>query len=123
MSKASEQVSDFHAKFNFPANRTGRAAAPGDGLANFRVALLREEFNEYRYAVDDCDAVSVADALGDMLYVIYGTALTYGIDLDAVVDEIHRSNMTKSPSATGKAAKGPDYSPPNLAAVRSADRG
>lgn len=60
------------------------------------------------------------DALGDMVFVIYGTALSYGIDLDAVVAEIHRSNMTKErvpgmeyPSKC--VVKGADFSPPNLA--------
>ena len=113
-SRAAQQVLAFHHKFSFPATPLGPPRAPDDGLKALRAQLLIEEATEYLEALSTDDVVGIADALGDMLYVIYGTALTYGIDLDAVVDEIHRSNMSKETSATGKAKKGADYSPPNL---------
>ena len=54
----------------------------------------------------------------------YGTAHVYGIDLDAVLDEVHASNMTKLGAdgrpirrADGKVLKGPGYRPPDIAAV------
>jgi len=71
-------------------------------------------------AVAEPNKVKVADALGDLLYVVYGAALEWGIPLDDVVAEIHRSNMTKDVGATradGKITKGPGYEPPDLAAV------
>jgi hypothetical protein len=52
--------------------------------------------------------------LGDLVYVVYGAALHFGINLDAVVQEIHRSNITKSPAGNGKAVKGPRYEPPAI---------
>ena len=68
--------------------------------------------------------VDIADALGDMLVVIYGTAAAYGINLDAVVREIHASNMTKvQPDGSvlrredGKIMKPEGYRPPNLAEI------
>lgn len=68
--------------------------------------------------------VDISDALGDMLVVIYGTAAAYGIDLDAIVREIHRSNMTKvQPDGSvlrdeyGKVLKPEGYVPPNLAPI------
>ena len=62
------------------------------------------------------DLIKIADAIGDILYFVYGDAVAYGIPVIPVFNEIHRSNMTKSPclDKDGKAVKGLDYSPPNL---------
>ena len=64
--------------------------------------------------------IAVADALGDLLVVVYGTACAFGINMDPISDEIHRSNMTKfiggvKKTAAGKYLKGDHYSAPNLA--------
>lgn len=59
----------------------------------------------------------VADALADLLYVVIGSALQWGIPLERVLAEVHRSNMTKTAGdkrADGKILKGPGYSPPDL---------
>ncbi len=48
------------------------------------------------------------------MYVVYGSALRVGIDLDTLLAEVHRSNMTKTPAGDGKAIKGPNYEPPAL---------
>lgn len=118
---ASVPVLEFHQHFGLPARHT-----PVDRLAqtevDLRRRLLTEEYREYLTAADADDLVSVADALADMVYVIYGTALHYGIDLDAVIAEVHRSNMTKTGHDGGKAVKGPGYQPPDLAAVLHAQR-
>ncbi|MGW8180765.1 MAG: pyrophosphohydrolase domain-containing protein [bacterium] len=90
--------------------------------ARLRVDLIQEEFErELMPAWRAQDFVAVADALGDLAYVVYGAAISIGIDLDSVVDEIHRSNMTKlNPDGTpvlredGKILKGPNYEPPIL---------
>lgn len=73
------------------------------------------------YEFKDVDLVQVADALGDLDYVIAGSALVFGIPLSEVVAEIHRSNMTKlGPDGKpiydgeGKVQKGPNYEPPRL---------
>ena len=65
--------------------------------------------------------VDVADALVDMLYVIYGACLEFGINADAVFDEIHKSNMSKLGAdgkpiyrEDGKVLKGPDFFEPNI---------
>jgi len=70
------------------------------------------------------NGVEVADALGDLIYVIYGFALEMGYDLRAVVEEIHASNLTKLGADgkpiyrdDGKVLKGPNYREPNLPAV------
>jgi predicted HAD superfamily Cof-like phosphohydrolase len=62
----------------------------------------------------------LADALGNLLYVVFGTAVECGIDIEPIVDEIHKSNMTKDGGglrADGKVLKGPGYVAPDIAAV------
>jgi predicted HAD superfamily Cof-like phosphohydrolase len=66
-----------------------------DQVKELRCALIEEEAAEFRAAVEDGDIVAVADAIADLLYVVYGAALTFGIPAHAVFTEVHRSNMTK----------------------------
>lgn len=96
-----------------------------------RMALITEEVAELRLALEGLDkhgkklseeekTIAVADALGDICYVVAGAAVTWGIDLGGCFDEIHRSNMTKTPGnkrADGKILKGENYDPPNLKRV------
>jgi len=85
-----------------------------------RVALIEEELDELREALSAGSAVGVADALADLTYVIIGAAITWGIPLAEVFDEVHRSNMTKSGGgrrADGKVQKGPNYRRPDVAGV------
>ena len=116
-----EQVREFHETYGLPiADR--QAFLPDEDERLLRYSLLREEWREYQDAEEADSVIEIADALGDMVCVIYGTALSYGIDLDAVVAEIHRSNMTKErdPSMTYPAknvVKGPGFSPPDIAAA------
>jgi predicted HAD superfamily Cof-like phosphohydrolase len=64
-------------------------------LAGLSIALIAEEFNELIQAVSEQDIVGVADALGDLLYVVNGAGLRFGLDLEPIFNEIHRSNMAK----------------------------
>lgn len=93
-------------------------------LVRMRFSLIDEEFNELVDALGNLDIVEVADALADLVYVIYGAALTIGIDLDACIDEVHRSNMSKLDAdgkpifrEDGKILKSDLYEPPNLESV------
>ena len=83
--------------------------------------LIKEEFIELRDAFNEDNAVEVVDALGDLVYVIYGMAIYLGVDLDEVVREIHRSNMTKLDEngevvyrEDGKVLKSDLYEPPRI---------
>ena len=67
----------------------------GSGQVTLRQALIEEEVAELAAAAAVGDLTGIADALADIVYVAYGTAHVYGIDLDAVLDEVHASNMTK----------------------------
>ena|SRR5579875_1605470 len=113
-------VRQFHTHVGAAIRSTPALDVPGAGR---RCEFIEEEAAELRAALAAGDAVAVAVALADLTYVVYGTALHFGIDLDAVLQEVHRSNMTKTPAGDGKAIKGPDYQPPRLAPILYPDRG
>jgi predicted HAD superfamily Cof-like phosphohydrolase len=80
--------------------------------------------SEFAEATANRDIVEIADALADIVYVAYGAAITYGIDLDAVFDEVHRSNMTKLDDdgrpiyrEDGKVIKSANFRPPDIRSV------
>lgn len=131
-----ELVKEFHEKFNHPVadEPTILVDATYEAL---RLDLILEELTELFEACgydiapfqdmkrpekwDGTDVVAVADALGDLEYVVNGMALSMGINLPAVVSEIHRSNMTKLGEdgkpiyrEDGKVLKGPGYEEPQL---------
>lgn len=115
-------VREFHNTFGHP-NPTSPTLIDKD-TADFRWDIFWEEYEEYLYAVQTEDIIEIADALGDMLYILYGTATTHGINIGPVLEEIHRSNMSKLGEdgkpifrEDGKVLKGPNYFRPNIAAV------
>ncbi len=94
---------------------------PDISVMELRVDLIEEELDELKVAIADKDIVEVADALTDLLYVIYGAGHSCGIDLDDCFNEVHRSNMSKLGAngrplyrEDGKVLKGPNYFPPDL---------
>ena len=122
------QVEEFHRVFGLPIIEKP-SLAPEERY-RLRYSLIFEELCEFADAIRDEDIVAVADALGDLIYVVIGAALEYGIPLDDVVDEIHRSNMSKLDEngkpiyreSDGKVLKGENYSPPNLEEVLGIER-
>jgi predicted HAD superfamily Cof-like phosphohydrolase len=118
-----QSVATFHLRFGL--HRQSHPSVEIDpALADLRVKLLQEEVDEFSEASKKRDIVEIADALADIVYVAYGAAINYGIDLDAVIEEVHNSNMTKldddgSPvfREDGKVGKSPNYRPPDVAAV------
>lgn len=81
--------------------------------------MIREELGEFEKAANDKNLIKIADALADLLYVIYGTGVSYGIDLEPIFREIHESNMSKGdPSIlrapNGKILKAKNWRPPDL---------
>jgi len=120
---AAAAVADFHRAFNLPM-RQSPSADVDKSLAKLRVALLQEEVGEFITASEKGDLVAIADALADIAYVVYGTALTYGIDLDSALREVHRSNMSKLGNDgkplirdDGKVLKSERYFSPDIASV------
>jgi predicted HAD superfamily Cof-like phosphohydrolase len=87
---------------------------------------MDEENKEYYEAAENNDLVEVADALGDMLYILCGTILEHGMQhiIEEVFEEIQRSNMSKLGAdgqpiyrEDGKVLKGPDYFKPNIKGI------
>jgi predicted HAD superfamily Cof-like phosphohydrolase len=116
-------VAAFHSAFGLPFHNLPTIDVPAD-LGALRVRLLAEEVDEFAHAVAARDLVGIADALADVVYVAFGSAVTYGIDLDAVFAEVHRSNMSKLDArgrpvlrADGKVLKSSRYTPPDIAGV------
>lgn len=117
-----EQVKQFHTVYKRPIGLF--PALPDKGERALRMRLLAEEFEEYMLGEETNDLVEIADALGDMAYIIAGTAIVYGIPLAQVMDEIQRANMSKLGAdgqplmrEDGKILKGPNYTPPNIQAI------
>lgn len=118
--QASDCVREFHAAFGHPiAEKPG---IPEDKeLVILRESLIEEESRE---VIDACwkgDLPEIAKELADLIYVIHGMALAYGIPLDEVFEAVHQSNMSKLDEngnvllrEDGKVLKGPNYEPPNI---------
>src|SRR5947207_3144323 len=119
MNEEQQMVHAFHERFGLV--RHDRPTLPGVNAHRLRTLLIEEELAEFRNAGESLDVVGVADALADLLYVVYGAAVEYGIDLEPVISEIHRSNMTKDPRhgcrADGKVQKGAGYVAPDVRGV------
>ena len=92
-----------------------------DKINNLRYALIKEELEELKIAMENKDLLEVADALTDILYVTYGTGHAFGINLDECFEEVQNSNMSKLDengkpiyNESGKVMKGPKYFKPDL---------
>lgn len=133
-------VKEFHEKYGHyintkPFNGDKYPCFPRE-LVILREKLITEEakeFSEWSYENYDIldnipiNIIEIADALADLLYVVFGAAIAYGIPIDKVFAEVHRSNMTKSmekdtKSIKGKTIKGPNYEPPNIRKILLEER-
>lgn len=125
MPSVMKDVEAFHRAVGQPV--LDKPTVPEDDRVQLRWNLIEEEYTElFEGMFDDCGNVEVnlvetADALGDLIYVLIGTALELGIPLDKVWAEIQRSNMSKlGPDgkaivrSDGKILKGPGFSPPDI---------
>ncbi len=93
MNNEQNKVEEFMAVFG--QTSPNKATKVDSATAKLRIDLILEELDEFIVASQKQDLVEVADALGDLLYVIYGAGTAYGIDLEPIFNEIHRSNMSK----------------------------
>jgi len=119
-----KMVNEFHEKFGLAIRETPWSTATMD----LRWKLIEEEFQEVADAMDNveydpypgCEA-DLLKELADLVYVVYGTAVSLGMDLDTAVERVHQSNMSKLGEdgkpiyrEDGKCLKGQNYLPPNL---------
>ena len=98
-----------------------KAELSNDKINELRISLINEELEELKKAIKDNDILEVADALTDILYVVYGAGHAFGINLDKCFKEVQESNMSKLGSngkpiynESGKVMKGPNYFKPDL---------
>lgn len=125
--RAADMVREFHETFGVPMQAS--PALIGESRAWARQRLLVEEVREVSEAVAAGDLPGIAQELADVVYVAYGTALAYGIDLDAVLTAVHRANMSKLDADgrpllrdDGKVLKSALYRAPDVAGVLAAQR-
>ena len=125
INKELKHVEDFHNAFGL-----GVAKKPTIDLSKetikLRFDLMKEENEEYFEAAKRNDMVEVADALGDMLYILCGTILSHGMQdkIHEIFEEIQTSNMSKLGDdgkpiyrKDGKVMKGPKYFKPNIRGI------
>ena len=140
MTDVQAMVAEFHGAFNLP-NRLGQGKPDAmHERTELRAGLIGEEFDEFLeshqtvyvgssrlgfyHDLVDVDTVAYADALADLIYVCFGAGIEAGIDLNMVLRDVHRSNMSKLDAdgkpiyrEDGKVLKGPHYSAPNIKEV------
>lgn len=117
-----KKVEEFHKTY-----KLGISDSPIAKLENnsheLRYELMKEENEEYLEATKTNNLIEVADALGDMLYILCGTMIEHGMQdvMEEIFDEIHRSNMSKLDEngnpiyrEDGKVIKGPNYFKPEI---------
>lgn len=112
-------IANFMRQIGQPTPNT--PTIPDDTTCELRLRLIREELHELHDAIKDKSLPLIADALADLIYVVKGAAVAFGINLAPIFDEVHDSNMSKVPNgfrrADGKWEKSPGYRPANIAAV------
>ncbi|QSB28486.1 hypothetical protein D0809_10160 [Flavobacterium circumlabens] len=122
MKKQIDAVKEFHTAFKIGHSETP-VADLGETKKYLRYNLMKEENEEYLDAAQKNDLVEIADALGDMMYILCGTIIEHGLQdkIEAVFDEIQRSNMSKLGEdgkpiyrEDGKVMKGPNYFKPDF---------
>ena len=126
MQTIEEALREFHGRFGLhiakrPIGFTFEEDEEYGDLFNLRMALVKEEIEEYWKAYEGEDLVELADAICDLVYVLVGTAVSFGIPFDKCFAEVHRSNMSKAnPDGSvnrredGKILKSDQFSPPDL---------
>ena len=118
-----KKVREFHEKMELAIDQPYSKE-----LMDFRLRLLFEEIQELASAALDIETnehteerhVMMQDLLKEMcdvVYVIKGMAVSFGMDFDKAFELVHKSNMSKLPlikDANGKVQKGLNYEPPVL---------
>ncbi|MDF0706475.1 MAG: nucleoside triphosphate pyrophosphohydrolase family protein [Bacteroidota bacterium] len=125
MERKIKAVELFHNSFGLGVSQEPKADL-GKDKNTLRFNLMDEENREYLEAANNNDLVEVADALGDMLYILCGTILEHGMQykIEEVFEEIQRSNMSKLGAdgkpiyrEDGKVLKGPNYFKPDIQTI------
>jgi len=98
-----KMVEEFHNAFNAPILPTPQI--PSKERCDLRINLMQEELNEIKEAIENDDLVEAADGFGDLMVVLCGSIIEFGLgdEFNNIFDEIHRSNMSKACSTEEEA--------------------
>jgi predicted HAD superfamily Cof-like phosphohydrolase len=125
-SRWQQDVQAFHKAFG---QTVGDYADPdvhiGEEARDLRFALIAEEADELFWAMRNGDLEETADACADLIYVVLGTAVSCGIDLEFIWEEVQRSNMEKTNGPmlpNGKKGKPEGWTPPDIAGALDLQR-
>ena len=125
MKRQLDHVAKFHDVFGI-SNEESPIGEVSNDTYMLRYKLMREENEEYLEAAEKGDLVEIADALGDMMYILCGTILKHGLQhkIEEVFEEIQRSNMSKLDAngnpiyrEDGKVMKSELYFKPDIASI------
>lgn len=91
-----EKVKCFHEMFNAPVLETPQI--PSKERCDLRVTLIQEELDEMKEAIENGDVIEIADSLGDLMVVLCGSILEFGMGdkFNEIFENIHNSNMSKA---------------------------
>jgi len=112
--RVQRDVQDLHEKYDYAVGDS-----PAIRVGQFRANLIREEARETVEAIEANDLVGAIDGMCDVLCVIYGTAVAFGVDLAPFWEEVHRTNMAKAPPSgpESKLVKPPGWRPPDIRGI------
>jgi len=106
-----EKVKDFNTQFGVKLHQKYQPSIFDSEPNNveFAMKLIREEVKELEEAVKNKDYVETADALADILYVVYGMSCRIGLDMDNIFNIVHENNMSKLCSTEDEAKLSVEY--------------
>lgn len=93
-----EKIKEFQDAFemkSFNKPITPNEIDENPDLIKLRIDLIDEEVGELKEAIKNRDITEMRDAIGDILYVVYGAGQTFGFECDCDFELIHDSNMSK----------------------------
>jgi len=120
MKTPEQSVREFHQKYGHLITPQATTQVP-DSVKQLRIKLIEEEYIEFMAGILHNDLNEIADGAADLVYVIVGTCISYGIPFDRIFAEVHNSNMTKTVGKPTvgekygtKTPKGPDFMAPQV---------
>jgi len=118
---------DFHKEVMVDGSADGtKPHIPNRKNRTLRHELITEEVDELLLALYNDDLVKIADGIADSIFVLLGTAVTYGIDIRPVWEEVHRTNMAKKTGPIredGKRLKPEGWTPPDIKRIIDEQKG
>ena len=118
-----EKLKEFFKKYGYYISDTPTINIPGK-VKDLRIELIEEEWSEMKQGICNDNLVEIADGAADLIYVVIGTCVAYGIPIARIFNEVHNSNMTKTIRDVKQGekygvgtSKGQGYMPPNIRSI------